>query len=288
MLTGTVEGVEDFRIGRMEEQAQSMSGYQRRSFYKISLLTKGEGILFYADKEVPIKDNALIFTNPLVPFSYKSLSAEKEQGFFCLFTNKFIDHSLHAGRLAESPLFRAGGNNVVVPDEQTTRLLCLVYERLIAEERSGYGHKQELIGAYIQVIIQEALKIESPEKNYRFNSSAGRLTDLFLTLLETQFAMVSPASPLELKNANEYAAQLSVHPNHLNRVLKTTTGKSTIDHINERTLSEARSLLLHTDLTIGEIGDSLGFNHATNFQAFFKRQTGTTANGFRKQHVAKS
>ena len=277
-----------FQVGRMEEQEQSMSGYQRRNFYKISLLTKGEGILFYADKEVPLKDNALVFTNPLVPFAYKSLAAVKEQGFFCLFTNAFIESSFKTGRLSESPLFRVGGNNVVVPDEQTTRMLLLIYERLITEAQSDYNHKQELIGAYIQVIMQEALKIEAPEKNYIFNNAAGRLVDLFLTLLETQFSMVSPASPLELKNANEYAAQLSVHPNHLNRVLRDTTGKSTIDHINERTLTEARSMLLHTNLNIGDISDCLGFNHSTNFQTFFKRQTGLTPNGLRKQHAANS
>jgi AraC-like DNA-binding protein len=115
-----------------------------------------------------------------------------------------------------------------------------------------------------------------------------RLTDLFLKLLDTQFMQPESSHNANLWNAQQYALQLSVHPNHLNRVLKATTGKSTTQHIAGRILSEAKSGLLRGNQNIAELAYSLGFGYASNFQVFFKRHTGQSANAFRKQHAANS
>jgi AraC family transcriptional activator of pobA len=45
-------------------------------------------------------------------------------------------------------------------------------------------------------------------------------------------------------------------------------------------------LLLHSSWDIAEIGYCLGFEHASNFNIFFKKQTGQTPNHFRRQPVA--
>lgn len=126
------------------------------------------------------------------------------------------------------------------------------------------------------------------QKTAVFNASKLRLTDLFLKLLDTQFMQNAANHSPDLWNAQQYALHLSVHPNHLNRVLKVATGKSTTQHISERILSEAKSRLLHGNQNIAELAYSLGFGHASNFQVFFKRHTGQSANAFRKQHAANS
>ena len=91
---------------------------------------------------------------------------------------------------------------------------------------------------------------------------------------------------IKLKNANEFATQLNVHTNHLNKALKEITGKTTSQWIAERNAKEAKALLLNSNWDIAEIGYSLGFEHPSNFNIFFKNQTGKTPNSFRKQDVA--
>jgi AraC family transcriptional regulator, transcriptional activator of pobA len=274
--------------GRMEEYTQSQNhAYSRRNFYKISLLTKGKGILNYADHTVTIKNPTLVFINPMISYSYESFAEEKERGFFCLFTDEFINGQLRDEHIANSPLFKVGGTHTLIPDDQTSSFLVSVFERLTAEAQS-LNCKAELLRAYIQLIIHEALKVAPPQNHAVSNSASVRLTDLFLHLLDSQFLNLIPGQGPELQNAQEYAAQLSVHPNHLNRVLKAATGKSTTAHITERLMSEARTLLLHGEYNIAEIAYSLGFNHASNFQIFFKRHTGLSANSFRKLNAANS
>jgi AraC family transcriptional activator of pobA len=277
-----------FNVYRIEDFNRAASfPHNRRDFYKITLTTKAEGILSYADKVIPINNHALIFSNPLIPYSWGRISGN-ETGFVCLFTEDFINKQLKTDSVAGSPLFKAGGNPVLFPAPATISFLVNIFEQMLTEIQSSYVNKYELLRSYVQIIIHESLKIAPPDDFYKPGTSAARISSLFLELLERQFPIVSPQHTLHLRNANEFAEQLSVHTNHLNKALRETTGKTTTEHIAEKMIKEAKALLLHSNWTIAEIGYCLGFEHSPNFNIFFKKQTGQTPNHFRKQMNAVS
>jgi AraC-like DNA-binding protein len=72
-----------------------------------------------------------------------------------------------------------------------------------------------------------------------------------------------------------------VHVNHLNKVLKEITGKTTTEIISSRIIQEAKILLKQTNWNISEIAYSLGFDDLANFSNFFKKQTSFTPMAFR-------
>ncbi len=74
-----------FNIYRREEFACDSTSLppNRRDFYKISLITKGTGILSYADKSIQIDKPSITFLNPLIPYSWQPTS-ENQAGYFCL------------------------------------------------------------------------------------------------------------------------------------------------------------------------------------------------------------
>ncbi|MVM35395.1 helix-turn-helix domain-containing protein [Spirosoma sp. HMF4905] len=272
-----------FTIYKTEDrQGYTPLPHTRRDFYKISLVTRAEGILSYADKSFHIRGNVIAFFNPMIPYSWEPISQD-DSGYSCLFTEDFIGHHLHSDSLSKSPLFKVSGNHVLVPDQKSMTFLNGIFEQMITEMRSNYVYKYDLLRSYIPIIIHEALKIEPLEKKQQPGSSSARISALFLDLLERQFPIASPQHAVRLKNANEFASQLPVHTNHLNRALKETTGKTTTEHIADRLLKEAKALLLHSNWDIAEIGYCLGFEHASNFNIFFKKQTGQTPNHFRKE-----
>ncbi len=258
--------------------------HNRRDFYKISLITSGEGLLSYADKTFHVKDSVVAFSNPMIPYSWEPISADTE-GYFCLFTDGFINYHLKADSLADFPLFKVGGNPVLFPGSESMRLLSGIFEQMLIEIQSTYVNKYELLRSYVQIIMHEALKLEPTGTNFRTGTSADRISNFFLELLERQFPIPSPQHTIQFKNANEFANQLAIHTNHLNRALKETTGKTTTELIAERMIKEAKALLLHSDWDVAEVGYCLGFEHASNFNIFFKKQTGETPNNFRKQTV---
>ena len=64
-----------FNVYKIDEFSERISlPPNRRDFYKISLVVQCEGTLSYADKVIHIKDNAISFANPMIPYSWKHLS----------------------------------------------------------------------------------------------------------------------------------------------------------------------------------------------------------------------
>src|SRR5207248_1870519 len=94
-----------FNVYRREEFACDSTSLppNRRDFYKISLILKGEGIISSADKALSIKDNTITFMNPLIPYSWEP-TTKNQTGYFCLFTEDFVSQNLKSESLSQSPL----------------------------------------------------------------------------------------------------------------------------------------------------------------------------------------
>jgi len=89
--------------------------------------------------------------------------------------------------------------------------------------------------------------------------------------LERQFPIDDTHQRINLRSASEFAKQLNVHVNHLNRAVKDTTEKTTTLLIAERILQEAKILLKHSVWTVSDISYALGFTEVTRFNNFFKK-----------------
>lgn len=276
-----------FNIYRREEFACDSTSLppNRRDFYKISIITKGTGIISYADKSIKIDKPSITFLNPLIPYSWQPTSGN-QAGFFCLFTEDFINTTLKNESISQSPLFKVGGNHVFFPNEESLKLLQGVFQNMFQEINFEYANKYDLLRSYVQIIMHEAMKMQPPETFYLPANSSERIGNLFLELLERQFPIDTPSQTMKLKTANEFAKQLNVHTNTLNRALKESTGKTTTEWITQRIIKEAKALLQFSSWDIAEIGYSLGFEHSSNFIIFFKKQTGETPKSFRKELVS--
>jgi len=132
-------------------------------------------------------------------------------------------------------------------------------------------------------MVHYALKMQPSETLYQHTDANARITAVFTELLERQFPIDSPARQFTMRSAKDFAAELHVHTNHLNRAIRLTTGKTTTSLITERLTSEAMALLKHTDWNIAEISYSLGFEEPSHFNHFFKKQTNDTPSAYRNQ-----
>ena len=253
--------------------------YSRKDFYKICLTT-GKSKIHYADKSFEQEGTILFFGNPHIPYSWETLSTTYV-GYTVLFSEEFFKSSDRSGSLQQSPLFKIGGTPILTIDEEKRLFLNSIFQKMIEEQKSDYAYKDDLIRNYINLIIHEALKLQPSEHTEQHKNAASRLTSVFLELLERQFPVETTDNPLQLKTAQDYANQLHVHVNYLNRAVKEVTGKSTTTHITDRIVGEAKALLQHTDWSISDIAYALGFEYPTYFNNFFKRLTGTNPKAVR-------
>lgn len=272
-----------FNVFQIEQDGGATRVYSRKDFYKICLTT-GQSKIHYADRSFETEGTVLFFGNPHIPYSWETLSTSYV-GYTCLFSEDFLLSAERTESLQQSPLFKIGGTPILQISEQQRQFLNTLFEKMIEEQKADYAFKDDLMRNYINLIIHEALKLQPSENFNQQKNAAARITSVFLELLERQFPIESADLPLQLKTAQDYAANLNLHINYLNRAVKQVTGKSTTAHITERIITEARALLQHTDWNISEIAYALGFEYPTYFNNFFKRMTGTNPKALRMQEV---
>lgn len=276
-------GQDEFNVYRREEFACDATALQpgRRSFYKISLVTTGEGFFSYGDQYTYVDKPALTLLNPLVPYAWQP-ATQDQTGYFCVFTDDFVSRNMKQEHLAQSLLFQSRGSHVLFPSAEQLRQLTMIFESMLREAQASYPHKYDVLRNYVQIVLHEALKMQPPDPFFGPQSASQRLSGLFNELLESQFPIESPNQVLRLKNAGEFAAALNVHTNHLNRALKEATGRTTKEWLADRTVQEAKAMLMYSGWSLTDIACSLGFEHTTNFHLFFKKQTGQTPGQFRE------
>jgi AraC-like DNA-binding protein len=78
-----------------------------------------------------------------------------------------------------------------------------------------------------------------------------------------------------------YAKRLGCSQRSLNRATIEVAETSAKSMLTQRIVLEAKRLLAHSALPVAAIADQLGFDEATNFVKFFRRETGVTPGAFR-------
>jgi len=242
--------------------------YSRRDYFKI-MLVNGNYRMHYADGAVDIKKQALVFSNPHIPYSCE-FNDRIDGGFFCVFTPAFFHQY---GDLEQYTVFQPGGTHAFeLTDEQVVKIAG-IYKRMFDEIGSDYQHKYDLLRNLVFELLHFAMKLPSVKfEKQRINASQ-RISTLFLELLERQFPIDDNHPALGLRTASGFAAQLNVHVNHLNRAVKENTDKTTSQIIADRIVRESKILLKHSKWNVSEIAFALGFKEVTHFNNFFKKHT---------------
>ena len=251
--------------------------YKRRDFYKIMLVI-GDIDVLYADKEISVQKQALSFSNPQIPYQCQNLE-RIESGVYCIFNQHFFRQF---GNLSQYSVFQPNGNHVFeLTDEQTEKIKA-IYKKMFDEINSDYVHKYDVLRNLVFELIHFAMKMQpSTQFDKQQINASQRISTLFLELLERQFPIDENHPSVNLRSASDFANQLNVHVNHLNRAVKETTEKTTTQIIAERILQESKIMLKHSSWNVAEIAYALGFSEVTHFNNFFKKHTQSSPSKFR-------
>jgi AraC-like DNA-binding protein len=184
----------------------------------------------------------------------------------------------HAG-LSELPIIqnpRHGHELRLTPAEADT------VEALLAQFEAEYQRpgewQQRMLGACLMVLLTYLSRLYTEQYPDAEPTPDQRLLRAYQAKVEAQFR--------EVHEVGAYATQLHISAGHLSEVIKAQTGRPAIKHLHERLVLEARRLLLHSPQPLKEIAYDLGFQDASYFTRFFKRETGATPADYRA-HIRK-
>src|SRR5699024_6559005 len=144
--------------------------------------------------------------------------SKNQLGYFCVFTDEFLEKNKSGVALDRLPIFKSGGYPVFEISNEQADELAIIFKKMDTEIASEYEYKYDLLRNYVQELIHYGQKLQPATTIHAKHDAAARITSLFIELLERQFPIESPGQKLKLRSAHEYAQRLAIHANHLNKV----------------------------------------------------------------------
>ncbi|MGQ7289163.1 helix-turn-helix domain-containing protein [Vreelandella venusta] len=198
------------------------------------------------------------------------------QGHIITLAKPLADH-LHTIMGESSTLRKADFCSFLQPN-RAERIATLV-SQVDQEYRQPAPGRHRLLEALIQALVVELSRLcaytSSPAKRY-----GPRQSDKGRQHLEHYQALVE-AHYREQPSIEQLAEQIGVSSAHLNLLCRQLAGRSALQLLHERLLLEAKRQLTYTNMTIGQVSDSLGFSEPAYFTRFFKRNTTLSPRDFR-------
>lgn len=179
------------------------------------------------------------------------------------------------------PIYQPNSDFVYELNDEQYLEMEAIFKKMDTELSSDYAYKYDLLRNYVLELIHMGQKLNPIESMLNSTNASSRISSLFIELLERQFPIENDAQMMQLKAPIDFAKTLGVHINHLNKVLKETTGNSTSEIINGRVVEEAKILLRQTQWNVSEVAFALGFDEVAHFSNFFKKHTGLSPLKFR-------
>lgn len=264
-----------FFIVRVEEMFRLMKlpvPPTRSVTHTIIFLTEGEAIMNIGSETFQISKNECLVVPAGQVFSFHSPDVNK--GYLCNFHNDFI-----VGKFGKNELLKdfefltVWGNPRIVLSEPNAAFTEQLFKRMLRDyHENGLKNPNILQPCFISMLCE-------------LNHAYRPLSDSTQTLavnITARFKELLAAHFKSSKQVTDYAVMLNITPNHLNKCIRTITGKSPTKWIDEAIILEAKVLLSQTPLGVSEITSELGLDDPSYFSRFFKKYEGQTPLAFRK------
>ena len=140
-------------------------------------------------------------------------------------------------------------------------------------------HTRELIVSNIELLLNYCLRFYDRQFITREEINHS-VVKKFSTMLDEYIA--DKAENEGLPTVSFFADKCCYSPKYCGELVKTETGRTAKDFINDRMIAAAKQLLSDDNLSITQVSQRLGFEYPQHFVRFFKIHTGKTPSDYRK------
>jgi AraC family transcriptional regulator, transcriptional activator of pobA len=240
----------------------------RHDFYHLFWIESGNGIFVSDGRSYPLTRGSLIFVSPGQVHAWKCNDTLKGH-VLCfepasLFSGNDRPYRLlhdlahFSATTRDRATFQVAGS--------TYRILRVAFKNLADEFHGSAEFRCDMVRSQITALLIRLHRLCLSTPLVEVQGYSTQLTNRFLSLLEKEAG--------KLQRTRYYTSALSVSPRILVDAVLAETGKSPSAWIRDRSLLEARRLLIYTDLTISEIAYRLNFRNVSYFVRFYRRLAG--------------
>lgn len=252
-------------------------GAIKSEFYRIGLTIRGSVQVDCGLESFELKPGSIVFTFPGQVFSLHDKSDDLF-AYYMLFKEDFISDALSLRNIQEQFQFlNYSGTQVFRLEQGDFDAIQDYIQKINVEIKSRRSGIRQFIQLYINLILLQANR---SYENLKTDKSAASSPDK--QMLVNYKKLVSKHFVHKRKVA-DYADMLHLSADRLNKIIKSQSGKTAHELIDEMILIEAKAQLMHTPLAVSEIAYQLNFTDPSHFNKFFKKLTGVTPLQFRSK-----
>ena len=256
----------------------------RADYFSFILTINGSGNYYLDDNKFPFGSETIYFTNPGHIKSYEL--NESKEAYIITLTENFLREYVHPEIYTEFPFLLAE----IAPPKKLSLTdfedFVILYNQLLTEFNKHSEYKNKILGNLFMVLLLKIKeKFWSDYNPIEEGNRNSQIVKTFKQLLESEFRKVMEKELNDsILQAQYIAEKMNLHPNYLNSVIKSKTGRTVNDWITNRTLTVAKTLLMNSSYSSKEIAYKLGFSEPTHFSRFFKKHTQLSPNTYRKSN----
>ncbi|TWV99900.1 AraC family transcriptional regulator [Chitinophaga pinensis] len=256
------------------ETADDILYEEYNSFIKVLFMEAGSEVMVDF-KEYKLEKDALFFIKD--GQWYKCAG----RGTLLYYNRDFYCIQIHDAEVACDGLLY---NNVydvpvVYLDGEASRQTRHILEEIKTEAVSAESSTEEMIRIFLKQLIIRSTRMWKKTNDMADNSATQEVEFL------RKFSQLVEAHYIKHHNVADYADMLSITPKALSKKISKYSAKSPNDIIKDRIILEAKRLLIHTDLSVKEIGYKLGYEDPAYFVRLFTNQTESSPLLFRKKYT---
>jgi AraC family transcriptional regulator, transcriptional activator of pobA len=265
-----------FHINRVEDIKDKINfpiPPHRKTVYDFLFLTEGNSQRSKGLQEYNFSKNTFFFL-PAFQISTHQFLSEDVKGFFCHFDAEIFNETFQNHHIFDYfPFLRFLGEPIIEVNEASKSFIINILERLEVEYAKNNLEKFDIVASYLFTLFTEVNQFVKVA-DFTKKNAALRITENYKNSLSQHI--------YTKQRISNYADLLAISPDHLNKSVKTTTGKSAQDLLNEMLLLEAKVMLRQTNLSISEVAFKLSERNPSDFSRFFKNKTGFTPKQYKQ------
>lgn len=272
-----------YNLGDLQLNLPYKSPLFRANFFSFVFVKNSKGTSFSDQYTFDIEPGTIYFNNP--GYIKHVILNDVKDLYLATLSESFLKENVNAEIFEEFPFLLAENVTPKVLNKEQFSEFEQLYQQVIKEYTSDTPYRNKVIG-YLFVVILLKIKVyfwNDYDPIHEGNRSS-QIVKNFKRMLEKHYRSLSKGTTDKVFRIQEYARALNLHPNYLNTVIKSKTGKPVGTWIAEKTISEAKALLINTDLSIKEIAYRLGFAESPHFSNYFKKHTDISPVLYRKEH----
>ena len=259
----------------------------RHAFYAIAIKMEGKGKAVSSHYTDFPKGSVIFFNSPFQILSWDI--APDWEGYYIMLAQEFLSRSgLFNNFLEQFPFLKIEQAIPFSVKEEEAKEVLEIFNKIYTEYYGTNNDKFEFINTYTLLLLNHVKRyfnqqVHKNEAEKAIRSADVKLLSRYQKLIELHLRKEATWDPNKnLHSPSFYADLMNVHPNHLNAVVKSISGKTALQHIHNHLIHHAKSYLTQTNLSIKEIAYRLQFDAPNNFNNFFKKYTQSTPGAYRK------